>query len=57
MIYFLNFFVFLANIHEIPLKLKDHRFHFLVSKEGHFPQPSLFDRTVGIKRNFGIEEK
>lgn len=42
---------------QVPLKLKDHYFHYLVDKSGQFPQPSLFDRTVGIKRNFGMGKK
>ncbi|XP_020603614.1 transmembrane protein 223-like isoform X3 [Orbicella faveolata] len=35
---------------QVPLKLKGHRFFFLLDKEGEFVQPTLFDKTVGIKR-------
>ena len=35
---------------QVPLKLKGHRFFFLLDKEGEFMQPTLFDKTVGIKR-------
>jgi len=35
---------------QVPLKLKGHRFFFLLDKEGEFLQPTLFDKTVGIKR-------
>ncbi|XP_057317720.1 transmembrane protein 223-like [Hydractinia symbiolongicarpus] len=42
---------------QIPLKLKGYQFHFLVDKAGSFPHPSLFDRTVGVKRDFGIQKK
>lgn len=35
---------------QVPLKLKGYRFFFLLDKEGEFMQPTLFDKTVGIKR-------
>lgn len=35
---------------QVTLKLKGHTFFFLVDKEGEFLQPTLFDRTVGVKR-------
>ena len=35
---------------QLPLKLKGYRFFFLLDKEGEFLQPTLFDKTVGIKR-------
>ena len=35
---------------QVPLRLKGHRFFFLLDKEGEFVQPTLFDKTVGIKR-------
>jgi len=42
---------------QVPIKIKDRYFHFLLDKSGKFPQPSIYDRTVGIKRDFGIEKK
>jgi len=41
----------------LPLKVKDHSFNFLVNRTGDFPRPTLFERTVGMSRNFGIEKK
>lgn len=35
---------------QVTLKLKGHSFFFLVDKEGEFLQPTLFDKTVGMKR-------
>lgn len=35
---------------QVTLKLKGHKFFFLVDKDGEFMQPSLFDMTVGVKR-------
>lgn len=35
---------------QVSLKLKGHKFFFLVDKEGEFLQPTLFDKTVGMKR-------
>ena len=35
---------------QVTLKLKGHSFFFLVDKEGEFLQPTLFDKTVGVKR-------
>ena len=35
---------------QVTLKLKGHKFFFLVDKEGEFLQPTLFDKTVGVKR-------
>ena len=32
------------------LKLKGHRFPFLLDRDGEFVQPTLFDETVGIER-------
>lgn len=34
----------------VSLKIKGHRFFFLMDKDGDFLQPTLFDRTVGLKR-------
>lgn len=35
---------------QVSLKVKGHRFFFLMDKDGDFLQPTLFDRTVGVKR-------
>ncbi|KAL7853932.1 hypothetical protein AOLI_G00207760 [Acnodon oligacanthus] len=34
----------------IPLKVKDHKFYFLMDKEGTLNNPRLFDITVGAYR-------
>ena len=36
----------------ISVKIKDKRFYYLISKKGSFVSPELFDRTVGLQRNF-----
>ncbi|XP_065647530.1 transmembrane protein 223 isoform X2 [Hydra vulgaris] len=41
-----------AIVSQIPLKIKGRRFHFLMDKSGEFIQPTLYDKTVGIKRTF-----
>ena len=43
-------FNFLGTKPQVTLKLKGHKFFFLVDKEGEFLQPTLFDKTVGVKR-------
>nr|XP_026263420.1 transmembrane protein 223 [Urocitellus parryii] len=35
----------------LPLKIKGHRFYFLLDKAGHFPNVQLFDNTVGAYRS------
>ncbi|XP_074607170.1 transmembrane protein 223-like [Acropora palmata] len=35
---------------QVTLKLKGHKFFFLVDKDGEFLQPTLFDKTVEVKR-------
>ncbi|XP_020031032.2 transmembrane protein 223 [Castor canadensis] len=35
----------------LPLKVKGHRFYFLLDKAGHFPNTQLFDNTVGAYRS------
>lgn len=34
----------------VDLKLKGHAFLFKVDKKGYFPDPYLFDHTVGVQR-------
>ncbi|KAM8971808.1 transmembrane protein 223 [Sarcophilus harrisii] len=34
----------------LPIKVKGHRFYFLLDKAGHFPNMRLFDLTVGAYR-------
>ena len=46
-----------ASMGYVPLRVKDYHFNFIVDKSGHFSQPSLFERTVGIKRDFGKKSK
>ena len=41
---------FLGTKAHVSLKIKGHRFFFLMDKDGDFLQPTLFDRTVGLKR-------
>ena len=36
----------------IPLRVKDHKFYFLLDKEGTLNNPKLFDITVGAYRSF-----
>ncbi|NWW26122.1 TM223 protein, partial [Falcunculus frontatus] len=36
----------------VPIKVKGHRFFFLLDKGGHLSDPRLFDVTVGAFRNF-----
>lgn len=36
---------------QLPLKFRGHKFFFIVDKDGKFLQPTLFDNTVGLKRN------
>ena len=41
---------FLGTKAHVSLKIKGHHFFFLMDKDGDFLQPTLFDRTVGLKR-------
>lgn len=38
-----------VNVH-LPIKVKGRWFYFLLDKRGQFPNPSLFDNTVGLSR-------
>ncbi|CAG9761832.1 unnamed protein product [Ceutorhynchus assimilis] len=41
-----------ASVAFLPLKVKNHKFHYMVDMQGEFRNPVLFDHTAGLKRTW-----
>lgn len=37
---------------QLPIKIKQHYFHYILDMKGEFRNTSLFDHTAGLKRNW-----
>lgn len=37
---------------QLPLKIKNHYLHYILDMKGEFKNPTLFDHTAGLKRNW-----
>lgn len=41
----------------MTLKVKGHMLHFLVDTEGNFVKPVLYEKTMGVRRNFAATKR
>ncbi|KAJ8948822.1 hypothetical protein NQ318_013474 [Aromia moschata] len=39
---------------QLPIKVKGHYLHYILDMRGEFTNPSLFDNTTGLRRNWAI---